>query len=288
MKGNDYLIKLISKYLDLFGTSYRILELQLILKSDPSFPSALSIIKTLMYFGVTTKVYKAKLEDIKKNIKPSIIQIIEDDSLKFVILKEVASDRVVYIDPSSNDDVEISKDIFCKKWTGIIMTSDKNPALKINYPTSKKYLINNLLMPFLIIIITFLFAITIGPQRINSIKITYIVVLIINSIGIYTTSVIMEHEANGFASISHNICNIGRYINCDKVITFKVSKIFDKIPLSYIGFVYFTTKVFVVLLSFLSGHTLSTTAILFLLSVCSIPYIMFSFLYQSFIIKYVK
>lgn len=285
MKGNDYLIKLISKYLDLFGTSYRISELQLILKSDPSFPSALSIIKTLMYFGVTTKAYKAKLEDIQKNINPSIIQIIEDDKPKFVILKEVTSESVVYIDISSNDDVEISKDIFCKKWTGIIMTSDKNPDLKINYPTSRKYVINHLLMPFLVIVIAFLFAITIVPQRINNITTTYIVVLIINIIGIYTTSVIMEHEANRFAPISHNICNIGRYINCDKVITSKASKIFDKIPLSYMGFVYFTTKVFVVILSFLSGQTLSTTAILFLLSVCSIPYIMFSFFYQSFIIK---
>lgn len=278
MQSNSYFIPLLQEYLKYFGIESERKDLQLLLQSSPSFPSVLSIIQVCSYFGLITKAYKADYDALLKNSMPVIVHLKEKSDEKFVMVEKVTDEYLVYKNATTLKTIETTFEEFVGKWTGIIVLSEKSKEEwheQNNIPL-KKYGVVTL---FLIAVLT------IFLYDIQNITVFIVGVFLLKCMGVCLTYNLIRHEKGVSYSLMDDFCRKKASFDCDKVLASKASRMFNAISLADSGFVYFVTGLFTLVLSVFSGGQNIVLSILFYLSACTTPFILFSVLYQKMVVK---
>lgn len=278
MQSNSYFIPLLEEFLKHFDIRSDRKDLQLLLQSSPSFPSVLSIIQTCVYFGLNTKAYKADYDVLLKNNMPVLVHLKEDSDEKFVLVNKVTDKCVIYRDATTLKTIKTSVEDFSAKWTGILILSESNeveksPKKKISL---KKH---GIVALFLIAILTILL------YDIQNIGVFSVVTFVLKCAGIWLTFNLIRHEKGISNTLSDEFCRKTTAFDCDKVLASGASRIFNTVSLADIGFVYFVTGLAALVLSVFSSGQNTILSILFYLSVCATPFILFSVLYQKIVVK---
>ncbi len=279
MEINNYLIPLLLRHLQLIDVKCDPKELQLMLLSAPSFPSILSIVQTYAYFGIKTTAYRADYAALTKATTPAVAHITQGNTDRFILINTVSETEVIYYDAFINKEIKTSKDDFCKLWSGIILLSEKTESSTFYRSTNKavKYGIS-----FAVLCLIFLsFIINSHPQ----LFLFFYGLLALKSAGIWFTLGLLKQESKGSYSVFDKFCHKHKVFDCAKITQSKASKLFNKIALADLGFVYFTTGFCALCFSLFSGIVVSILLVLFYLSVCSIPFILFSIFYQKIVVR---
>lgn len=282
LKAN-YLVLLLKKYLRCNNVNPDIHQLRLTLESDPSYPSLLSIRQTCTYFGIKTNAYKGDYEGLLESRKPAIVHWKAENEEKFVLVIEVTPESVTYYDATNQKTTIISKDDFCKFWTGALILSEKKEDQKaaVSNTAIRAFWVYGLVLVAILIVF-----ITGYRNSSGAVSIIFAVFLLFFKIaGVWITAYIIRHEAGFFNLPFDNFCNKLEFFDCNKVLDSNASKLFNKFPLSDIGLVYFSTGFFAILISVLSGIHNEILLFLFNIAVGVIPFVLFSILYQKFIVK---
>ncbi|MDO5665023.1 MAG: vitamin K epoxide reductase family protein [Bacteroidia bacterium] len=277
MQVTNYLIPLLTEYLKYSDIHPEREELQLALESSPSFPSVLSIIQTCTYFGLNAKAYKADFDALLKSEMPIIVHIKKGSDERFVLVVKATDKQVVYKDATTFKTVEVSTDEFSKEWTRILILSEKNKEKRPKRRFFvKKYSIYSLFLLAVIMTICY------NPQ-----SITFYIsgLLLLKSVGAWLAYHLIRHEKGLSYSLFDNFCQVKASFDCNKVLASKASKIFNRVSLADSGFVYFATGVTTIVLGVFSGLQNSTLLMLLYASVCGIPLVVFSVLYQKIVVK---
>lgn len=282
MQRDNYLTQLLYRYLVYSNIYPDKKELQLILQSAPSFPSVLSIIQTCIYFGLKTNGYRANYDAFLKSKMPVIAHLKTDEGERFVLITRATEVNVRYTDYSTHHTINETKEQFCIQWTGVLIASDRSSMVDCGKRENKsaKYLALCGLCLFAV-----LFSILLKFISPSEISLFAISLFLLKGFGTWITSQLIRHEVNPYYSPFDQFCHLYKSFDCESVLRSKASKILDAVPLSDAGFIYFVAGISTLVLSLLLERENDTLPILLCLSVCCVPYIIFSIFYQKFIVK---
>jgi len=282
MASEIYLVALLFEYLKGFDKKTNKNELQLVLQSGPAYPSLLSIKQTCEYFGLKTNGYQGDFDSLVKIEMPVIAHWKKDNAEKFVLIKEVTQENVTCFDALKQQKIEISREDFCKFWSGVLIKSIKT----VNQGVAKRRFKVSHLWFFGLAVLAILIAIFFQYQNtLDKTALYYAIVLFfLKATGVWLTANIMKHEAGIPYPPFERFCYKKEYFDCNKVLSSNAARIFNTISLADIGTVYFLTGIFVMLLYLLNGIP-NAILLLFYGAVSGLPFVLFSGIYQKYILK---
>ncbi|MGQ1948821.1 vitamin K epoxide reductase family protein [Geofilum sp. OHC36d9] len=280
MKTDDLLLPLLLYHFRMLGIKCNPEQLELVLKSAPSYPSLLSVMQAYTYFGIKTLAYRADFVKLKELLLPVVVQIRNEDDSQLVLLYQISGNSVRYYDASINRKITISDKDFCTMWTGVLVQAEKEEK-GTESNTSPKLAI------YVITAFIFLSLVLQVGRIIPQVQliILFLGLLLLNSIGLWFVFGLLKQKSGGTYSVFDSFCHSAEAFDCDKVTQSKGAKIFKRIDLTDVGFVYFTTGIVFLLIGFFSNSLISIFSVLLLIVICSSPFIVFSIFYQKLIVK---
>jgi len=248
------------------------------LLSHPSFPSLEAFSETLSFFNIPHETYTANYELINNIKDEAILLHFQIEEGRFVILLNINENGVTVFDGEKNKVEYIEKKIFLDKWSTVTLSIKKASPSKRN---NLKYELKNIKWEWIFIFffcLLLLFRLFVYGKQ-------YLLLLLINLLGIFVVSFIVSHELNIKNKILDEVCKKKKQLDCDAVLTSSVSKIFGTISLGDIGIVYYLGGFLYCLFLPLINAPQNYLLTIYYLSICTLPYTFFSLYYQKFKVK---
>jgi len=238
--------------------------------SHPAYPSLLSISDCLKDCGIENAAVRVEKENIDDYPLPFMVH----SAKGFIVLTKIGNERIEYID--ENDEISsFSRELFLKKWDGV--------ALLINDPGKEalkkenKFLMKNHKPPVLLLLtgITLLLAIFIIPT------LQYALLMMLKVSGVIISGLLLWYQVDKNNPAIKKICGkeAGSGSGCTAVLDSGAAKIFKGFSWSEAGFFYFTGGLLTLLLLPAAFDYIAW------LNILALPYIVYSIIYQKFIIK---
>ena len=224
------------KYISLYKHKVDKIELDTVFKSSPSYPSLLSIYRSLNFYGMYPNVVRTKHENLYKLNRPCLLHI-KHDSEFFLLIKCSNKISTIYYDPNKSRYTKQNTDTLLAQWDGIVIYTEQEEQ-----PSMKKM---HWILAILITIVScfhwdsFL--------------------LSINLWGLILAFLLLFHEYGIQTSIVEGVCKAGDSFDCNKVTQSKASRIIG-IPLSVWGCLYFFSIILFLLVSRCTGVTQAEVA----------------------------
>lgn len=217
----DYIVHIIKQILTINGINDSSKKIREIICSDPDFPSALSVIRTLYYYGLLANAYKADIYSLRKEKKTRIIHC-TNGAGHFFLVKDISSNTIKLYEGKEHI-IEIAS--FVKWWDGIVIVIDGKEE-RLTFKGTKHNVLNLLWIAILIILS---FAVC-G----NLLSITQ---MTINFVGLFLSTVLYIKYT--FHNIRVPFCYKGRYFNCDAVSQYHPFSINIPFGLPFMGMSFF-------------------------------------------------
>lgn len=253
---------IVNKYLQLsnYKVDSKSIELQLL--THPDYPSIKSISDTYDYFGIENIVANVPF-DVLNQLPDNFITLIND---KLHLINKNKS--FAYLANENLKREKISFEKLKETWNGIIIAIEPKTDYKNTNSIKKEYL----LMVCLLLSCIF-------PSIINF-NITSIVYSIFTFLGFLLSYLIIKETFGGNSKNLNKFCQaISKKDGCNNVVNNTSSKLFNLISLSDACIVYFSSLIlFLIFVEF-------NSSLLFLVSLFSLPVIVYSIYYQAMIIK---
>lgn len=221
-------------------------EIYKILLSDNAYPSALSVVRTLSYFGLKANVFRTDIEHLKIEKGNKIIHCKLGDG-HFFMIKEI-NENVVFLYDGDKHIYSIDK--LKEIWDGVVIITKDSKHVKIQKHYSSKDLFKGI--AFISFIIC---AFMLCGNDIKRIQIVF------DIFGFWASYALLEKQVLQFSNIS--LCKIGKYIDCDKVLQFNPFPVslHINIPLicifffviDYISILFDIQETFLILMYFMSS-----------------------------------
>ena len=271
------LLSLLRISIDVKSIKEKILE-------HPDHGSLLAVYDTLQSLNLDVDVFKVDKENINELSTPFIAQIQEEVFPYFIVVKELKQNSVTVYD-ENNQKVKLKLDDFLKKWTGISLKINNSNQKILKTNLSNRYITYRLIIPLILISISllFLYPLDFIINHSNN-SIFYFSYLILKILGLCIGFILLWYEIDKFNPVIKNLCtSSNKKVNCGSVLNSKASNFFGNfISLSEIGFAYFLSTLFFLLTTYNDTTSLN---ILATLSLINIPIILYSIIYQAFILK---
>ena len=236
-------------------------------QSHPDFPTVRAVTDTLEHFDIehiAAEVPKDVLEELPNQFF-ALLKNLDNQELAWITQKKQSIHII-----SESQEATLSREAFVEQWQGIIIAVETNP----NNTTS---ILNTQNSINILLTATILIGAAIFP--INAYALPQIGYIISALIGL-SLSILIILELLGIQSkLASKICNLNKQTDCESVLQSSGAKIMGDISLSDLSLIFFAT---ITLTSLTIGYQLS---IYWAIALMTIPVIVYSLFYQSFIIK---
>lgn len=253
---------LVNKYIHL--SNYRVEKnaIDLHLLTHPEYPSVKSISDTYDYFGIENIVANVPFEVINQ-LPENFIGLLNG---KLHLIKK--DKNYAYLTDGKFQKTKISLDKLSEFWDGIII------AIEAKEQNDNFIKIKNEHIFFSILCL-----ISVIPSIYN-LNFTITTFNFLTFIGVVISYFIIQEAFGVSNKIINKFCDtVSRNNGCSNVINDTKSKLFNIISISDACLVYFSSALlFIVFIEF-------NVSLLFIISICSLPVIIYSIYYQAFIIK---
>lgn len=247
---------------------------------------------SMVFFADACKKYKidyAALElsssDFGKNGFPYITHLV-DEGGHFVVVENINDDtkEITYYHPSKGYITSPLNDFLARRGGAVFYALPGNQSGETNYFSKRaKEIISQTCYPLFWLTLFVLLASSlflIHPILTQ----TFTMLLGVKIIGLFICISLLYHELIGENRVSQVVCSNSKYTNCDEVLQSPASQIWG-IHMSDLGFVYFSSGIIALIFSLFLNIQSGTMCLLFILTLCSIPYVLFSIYYQLFKIR---
>ena len=195
----EYMISIIQYVLSAYKISGKRNDIYKILFSDPTFPSAVAIIRTLSYYGIRINAYKANYQQIVRKDNIMIVHCCINEG-RFYIIKEILANNIVLYDGNNH---RISSCDFTNKWDGIVLViegkqSVKHKTTRFNYK-----------------FISFILTGLVTSLIVSLLNITNAVLLFTDYIGFSLSLLLMVKDTFNYLQIP--LCYYRKRFNCEAV-----------------------------------------------------------------------
>ncbi len=259
------------------NASYDLLKSRIL--EHQNYGSLLSIYETIESIGLEVDAYKNDSKNLKDYHTPFIAQIRKDETDLFVVAKTIDSGKMIFYD-EHNKKRKLLITEFQEIWTGISL-SIKEPVVKLS---AKKNNYNAVLLCVLFIgVLLILFP---GAYFFKTGSLVFFIGYFLLKIGGLSIGLmLLWYDIDRFNPIINKVCSssISKKINCNAVLSSKGSSLFNwTLNLSELIVSYFLGTLLFLSIAFAGRYTINYLEILSLVSLLAV---MYSFIYQKFIIK---
>lgn len=247
---------------------------------------------SMVFFADACKKYKIKhaaLElspsEFGKNGFPFIAHLV-DKGGHFVVVENIndQTKEITYYHPSEGEITTSLKDFSGRVSGSVFYALPDDRSGETDYFSNRvKEFISRMCRPLFWVILFILLA---GPLFLIHPVLTqmFILFLGIKIAGLFICIHLLYHELAGENRVSQAVCHRSKYTGCDEVLQSPASRIWG-IHMSDLGFVYFGGGIMAMLFSLFFNIQPVTLSVLFVLTCCSIPYVLFSVYYQLFKVR---
>lgn len=273
---NNSLHEILVSFLKNYRIKIRPEELKLQLLGHPSYPSLHSVTGVLDHFKIENMALELpKNMDILNQLPNTFFAVLNiEGKNEYTIVKKDKSN--IKYSTNTKNLINCSYREFLNLWNGIaVVIDDEKP---INPERIESYKIKTILnVLFFCLSLGFLYSFF------NSIPTIFQGIHFLLSVFGLVLSVLISKQELGFSSnLSDGLCAIGGRVDCDAVLNSKGATVFKIIKLSDISLIYFLGLV----ISWLLGINTGLSNILIpLLSVLTIPVMLYSVYYQYLVVK---
>lgn len=252
-----------------------------LINSEPDSNSLVGIVNILDNYKVDNLPVKLSFDEVEKLDLPFVTQLINSKD-EVIFVTHNADGKIKYVNDRGKDKT-IYADEFSKLWVGIILMIEKTEQSKEpNYQsnTLKDYFYRARI-PFTIIsFITILIYSFI--QNLKSVDVNFFLAVTLfglTFIGLLVTILLLIQSVDKNNLFVSKFCSILTKNGCDTILQKDASKLWGLISWSEIGFVFFAGYLFNV------SFVLKSFPLMFMLTICCIPFTFWSVYYQAKIAK---
>jgi len=254
------------------------------LKSDPDYPTLKSICNFFEVYGIINYPLKLDEADLYDLDRPFIAHI-NDKGWKIILVYQINKKSVIYADSLKGYRI-MSIHNFLEKWNEVvIVTEAETTNIEIDYRIKRadeivrKTLIQFISMIFVTAILSPVFSGVLFRK--GYVDPVTTAIYFAHIAGLILSVLLFRHELNIKTTFTEKLCHISTNIDCNAITKSKASIIFGSITWADAGIVYFAGGI--IALSLFSENNI--TSLFTFLSICSLPYSLFSILYQWVKIK---
>ncbi len=249
-------------------------EVKFQLLSHPTYPSLHAITGVLDHFNIENVAVQApNNQETLSQLESHFLAQIKNDTGEHFVLFIRNKDKINLVFSREYTQV-LSEEEFLKIWTGVILAIDSNEAeINLNTKNHNKR-IAGIILTSLSLIASFIL-----------LKLTFIEFShsILSCIGIVVSILIILKELGLQSNTLDRFCSLGQNkVSCDAVLNSKGASIFGSIKLSDIGIVYFIGLFFSSFLFLVSNNSFD---LIYIISLLTIPFTLYSIIYQFKIVK---
>ena len=254
------------------------------IKSDPDFPSLKSICNLFDNYGIINYALRIDEKDLIEIDRPFLAHI-NNKGWKMILVYSLNKGRVLFADSLAGKKIMEVKE-FIKLWDGVIVITESGSKTDQTDFSMKRAdeIISKELIDFalILIFITILFGLLFNRPDLNEkFRLLSISIIFTHILGLVFSILLFRNELNIKSSFTEKLCHITSNTDCEAVTNSSVSKIVGSVTWAEIGIVYFSGGL--IILSVI--NRIEAISLIKVLSICSIPYPVFSVLYQWLKIK---
>ena len=254
------------------------------IKSDPDFPSLKSICNLFDNYGIINYALRIDEKDLIEIDRPFLAHI-NNKGWKMILVYSLNKGRVLFADSLAGKKIMEVKE-FIKLWDGVIVITESGSKTDQTDFSMKRAdeIISKELIDFalILIFITILFGLLFNRPDLNEkFRLLSISIIFTHILGLVFSILLFRNELKIKSSFTEKLCHITSNTDCEAVTNSRVSKIIGSITWAEIGIVYFSGGL--IILSVI--NRIEAISLIKVLSICSIPYPVFSVLYQWLKIK---
>lgn len=257
-------------YLNKFGVYVDYALFYQSMHNHPRVGTVHSFIDTLNKFEIKNYIVKIDFDQLDENPFPLIgfLNTGKESSELIIILKKKKKE-VHYL--LNNKLIKESKDSFADKWEGTAIYLEPN-GKDSRYKLTVMQIIALAIIYLLLLVISIAFMS--HPANL---------MLVFCLIGFLISMSLFKHDLGLSDIFANAVCKKNSIVDCDKVLDSNASTIF-KVKMSDVGVVFFIVNIVLLLFSLISS---SYNFVIFsgILSIMSLPYILFSLSYQFLYLK---
>ncbi len=254
------------------------------IKSDPDFPSLKSICNLFDNYGIINYALRIDEKDLIEIDRPFLAHI-NDKGWKMILVYSLNRGRVLFADSMAGKKIMEVKE-FIKLWDGVIVITESGSKTdqtdfsmkRADEVISKELVYFALILIFITILSGLLFN---RPDLNEKFRLLSISIIFTHILGLVFSILLFRNELKIKSSFTEKLCHITSNTDCEAVTNSRVSKIIGSITWAEIGIVYFSGGL--IILSVI--NRIEAISLIKVLSICSIPYPVFSVLYQWLKIK---
>lgn len=242
------------------------------IQSHPNYPSLISITDGLNHFNI--KHYAIEIDPSEENLKAlpnNFLTVLKNNSELLVVTKK--GDGTLKIS-KTNGNRELGQDEFLELWRGIVILIDSKDFHKVDSPKQSKKL--NLAAYTICLMAPFLYFIY--QSTTNHVLIQFALA----AIGLMVALLIKRSESGSGPVVLEKFCTSIKGFDCHAVTQSSGSKIFGKIDMASLSFIYFSS---VILFLFVGPINRLDSSILALFFILAIPITLYSIFYQGIVVK---
>jgi uncharacterized membrane protein len=250
-------------------------EVESTLLKHPYFPSMAAVTDLLSCYRVETLAMRTTVDNLHKMDFPALAHSTDGT---FVVLRNVEKNHVTYLDMNKGWRTE-SLDNFNARWTGAVLMADASdgsgdPDYKIK---NRQETLALLKVPVLLLLAAVL---TVSAAALSQSLVLSLVLLLMLT-GVVLT-VILASSAFQNGKDDNAFCKTNASVDCNAVLSSPAARLMG-IPVTSLGFIFFTGMYLSLLLGIFSGHL--PLQVMTLLALLVLPYPVFSVLYQYVVVK---
>lgn len=278
----DHIPAVIANLLQLLRIPATLLKIRETLKTHPDYPSLLSVTESLWEWGISAEALKGTIGDLSSADYPGIAYL---KSNRFVVVEKIDRDMIYYIDPAKGR-LSSTLDLFGKIWSGVILRVRlEHEGGERNFHTNRRHEVTKAFRNFFTLPGLILLGILILTDGLKGVE----------NAGIFPTlwgaklvgailCLVMFLSSITESQVLKKVCSVGKRVNCLQVLNSPAGKIFG-ISMAELGLVYFLGGLLAINFMLYTGDAELNLFLLAILNVLTLPYTLFSLVYQAFVIR---
>lgn len=262
----------------LLGIKVAFKNLNTLLLEHPNFPSLYAISGILSYYAVKNKGIRTSGDKLNQLETPFLAFSEEEEGLLIITKTE---NNTVTLYSISRGWRTVPLNDFLRLWNhDILIMIDRNASFEeSNYQENVKKEMLSKIRPPILIVFFLLCLLYVGFHLGTVLGIVY---LILKTLGFFVSSLLTFKLI--YRNASFKFCNVTTEFDCDSVLGSGAAKLTNWLSLTDIGLIYYLGSLVLLFLGSLNGNNFGLT-LLFLLSILSLPFTLFSIFYQAFKVK---
>lgn len=248
------------------------------IQTHPDYPSLQGITGILNEYKVENIAFRATLEQLNQ-VQLPILLFMQEQNGTFALLHSITDTEAV-VSTEMHSKKKYSIEQFTQHWSGIAVLAEasensKEPELITEAPNTS-YAPQVAIAIFALILLT-MPALSSSPL--------FLLLLAIKTAGLAMVSLLAAHELGVDTALTNKLCSLTKSTGCNEVLKSKAASLFGKIKLADIGLIYFTSTLLTLAAAAIFGHAANVLPLLSWLAVLSLPFVLFSVIYQLTVIK---